>query len=287
MRRRVTMVLTLALPLAAYSLMAGAQTTPKGKGSAAASASAPAPSAAAPADSSSAPAASAAASASGSPAATASGAGTPAPVMVDMNASKPADQTMNGATYSVRLRDLEQRVDELKDQVRRSHTRLALLSDTILGGGTSGSRAEVQFDNEMSSAFQLIKAVFVVDGQVQYSRQDETGALSDQKEIPIYTGNLPPGDHTIQLELTFQGNGYGVFSYLKGYKFGVKSGHAFTVGEGKALVVTALAYEKGGVTTPLEQRPTIEWREKTAPIGSSPPPAAAASASTNAGGGKK
>jgi hypothetical protein len=276
------MVLTLALPLAAYSLMAGAQTTPKGKGAAAASASAstPASSAAAPSDSSSAaPAA--------PPAATASGAGTPAPVMVDMNAGKPADQTMNGATYSVRLRDLEQRVDELKDQVRRSHTRLALLSDTILGGGTSGSRAEVQFDNEMSSAFQLIKAVFVVDGQVQYSRQDETGALSDQKEIPIYTGNLPPGDHTIQLELTFQGNGYGVFSYLKGYKFGVKSGHAFTVGEGKALVVTALAYEKGGVTTPLEQRPTIEWREKSAPIGSAPPPAAAAGAGANSGGGKK
>jgi len=279
------MVLSLALPLAAYSFLASAQTTPKSKGaaapSAADSAAAPPPAAssssAAPADSS---------AAAPAPAPATSGAGTPAAVMVDMN-SKPADQTMNGATYSVRLRDLEQRVDELKDQVRRSHTRLALLSDTILGGGTSGSRAEVQFDNEMSSAFQLIKAVFVVDGQVQYSRQDETGALSDQKEIPIYTGNLPPGDHTIQLELTFQGNGYGVFSYLKGYKFGVKSGHAFTVGEGKALVVTALAYEKGGATTPLEQRPTIEWREKTAPIGSVPPPAAAATTTGGPGGGKK
>jgi hypothetical protein len=275
------MVLSLALPLAAYSLLASAQTTPKGKGAAAAP-SAAASAAPPPADSSS----SAAPAASGAPATATGGAGTPAPVMVDMN-SKPADQAMNGATYSVRLRDLEQRVDELKDQVRRSHTRLALLSDTILGGGTSGSRAEVQFDNEMSSAFQLIKAVFVVDGQVQYSRQDETGALSDQKEIPIYTGNLPPGDHTIQLELTFQGNGYGVFSYLKGYKFGVKSGHAFTVGEGKALVVTALAYEKGGATTPLEQRPTIEWREKTAPIGSVPAPAAAAAATSAPGGGKK
>ncbi len=45
---------------------------------------------------------------------------------------------MDGATYSVRLRDLEARVDELKDQIRRSHTRLALLSDTILCGGAAG-----------------------------------------------------------------------------------------------------------------------------------------------------
>src|SRR4051794_22457459 len=44
----------------------------------------------------------------------------------------PEKGSMDGATYGVRLRDLEARVDELKDQIRRSHTRLALLSDTIL-----------------------------------------------------------------------------------------------------------------------------------------------------------
>ena len=140
---------------------------------------------------------------------------------------------MNGATYAVRLRDLEQRVDELKDQIRRSHTRLALLSDTIIGGGAAGSRSEVEFKNEMSSAFQLTRALFVIDGQVQYNRQDDSGALADQKDIPIYSGSVPPGDHTIQVALTFQGNGYGVFSYLRGYKFEVKSSHSFTAVEGK------------------------------------------------------
>ena len=161
-----------------------------------------------------------------------------------MNA-KPPDQGMNGATYAVRLRDLEQRVDELKDQIRRSHTRLALLSDTIMSNGAAGSRAEVHFDNEMSSAFQLIRALFVMDGQVQYNRQDDSGALADQKDIPIYQGSVPPGDHTLQVALTFQGNGYGVFSYLRGYKFEVKSSHAFTAVEGKMLGVTATAFEKG------------------------------------------
>jgi hypothetical protein len=183
-----------------------------------------------------------------------------------MNA-RPADSAMNGATYAVRLRDLEQRVDELKDQIRRSHTRLALLSDTIMSNGAAGSRAEVRFDNEMSSAFQLIRALFVMDGQVQYNRQDDSGALADQKDIPIYQGSVPPGDHTLQVALTFQGNGYGVFSYLRGYKFEVKSSHAFTAVEGKAVTVTATAYEKGGVTTPLEQRPTIDWHEKVQALG--------------------
>jgi hypothetical protein len=215
--------------------------------------------------------------------------------MQAMQAARPA---MNGPTYAVRLRDLEARVDELKDQIRRSHTRLALLSDTIMSGGAAGSRSDVVFDNEMSNAFRLVRATFVIDGTVQYNRTDETGALADQKTIPIFSGSVPPGDHTVQVLLGFQGNGYGVFTYLKGYHFEVKSAHSFTAVEGRTLTLTATAIEKGGVTTPLEQRPSVEWHENVGPIagsGTGPAPAtqsksapsgAAVTGSVSIGGGK-
>jgi hypothetical protein len=189
---------------------------------------------------------------------------------------------MDGATYSVRLRDLEARVDELKDQIRRSHTRLALLSDTILSGGVAGSRSEIALHNEMSSAFRLTRALVVLDGAVQYNRSDDTGALADQKEIPVFSGSVPPGDHTVSVLLNFQGNGYGVFTYLRGYKFEVKSSHSFTAVEGKTLTLAATALEKGGVTTPLEQRPGIEWQEKVQSLGSSAAVAAGVTGSPGA-----
>ncbi|MEO8796288.1 MAG: hypothetical protein ABI551_00250, partial [Polyangiaceae bacterium] len=139
-----------------------------------------------------APSASGATSASASPAASSSAtpaaAGSAAPTTT---AAPAASGQMDGATYAVRLRDLEGRVDELKDQIRRSHTRLALLSDTIMGGGAAGSRSEVTFENQMSSAFKLTKAVIVLDGAVQYNRQDDSGALADQKEIPVFNGSVP------------------------------------------------------------------------------------------------
>jgi len=197
---------------------------------------------------------------------------------------------MDGATYAVRLRDLEGRVDELKDQIRRSHTRLALLSDTIMGGGAAGSRSEITFENQMSSAFKLTRAVIVLDGAVQYNRQDDSGALADQKEIPVFNGSVPPGDHTVSILLNFQGNGYGVFTYLRGYKFEVKSSHSFTATEGKTIAVIATALEKGGVTTPLEQRPSVQWNEKVQSLGGTgaapaAAPAATGNASGSAGGG--
>ena len=238
-------------------------------------------------------AASASAAASGSAVApsTSAAAGTAPASSATPNAGGPAvpiPAQADGATYSVRLRDLEARVDELKDQIRRSHTRLSLLSDTILTGGAAGSRAEIIFHNEMSSAFRLIKAAFIIDGAVQYNRQDETGVLADQKEIPLFSGSMPPGDHMVQAVLQFQGNGYGVFTYLRGYKFDVRNAHSFTVVEGKAIVVTGTSLEKGGVTTPLEQRPQFEWNEKIQPLGAGPaagaPKGAAAPASTGVGG---
>jgi hypothetical protein len=203
----------------------------------------------------------------GNPSPTSTGTATSAPAGSGPAVPIPDKPAMDGATYSVRLRDLEARVDELKDQIRRSHTRLALLSDTILSGGAAGSRVEIIFHDEMSSAFRLISALFVVDGAIQYNRQDDTGALADQKEIPIFSGSIPPGDHTVIVKLKFQGNGYGVFTYLRGYKFDVQSAHNFTAVEGKTLQLIATSLEKGGVTTPLEQRPTIEWQEKVNALG--------------------
>lgn len=169
---------------------------------------------------------------------------------------------MDGPTYAVRLRDLEQRIDDLKEQIRRSHTRLSLLSDTILSGGGAGSRSVIKFDNELSSAFRVTRVLVVLDGAVQYNKTDQSGALSDQVEIPIFNGSVPPGDHTLQVLVNLQGNGYGVFSYLRGYRFEVRSSHSFTAVEGKTINLEAVAYEKGGVTTPLEERPAVRYVEK-------------------------
>lgn len=270
----------VALPVAAQAPSSAAA---KATGSAAPAASA-APSSSAAAKS--APSASAAPAASGTPSAgapaTAAGtpaAGAPAPGAAGTPAAAGATPApgMDGPTYAVRLRDLEQRIDELKEQIRRSHTRLSLLSDTILSGGGAGSRASIKLTNELSSAFRVTRALVVLDGAVQYNKTDQSGALADQAEIPIFSGSIPPGDHTVQILVNLQGNGYGVFSYLRGYRFEVRSSHSFTAVEGKTINLQAVAYEKGGVTTPLEERPAVRYVEKVVTglaDGATPAPAA-------------
>ena len=153
---------------------------------------------------------------------------------------------------------LEKNVNELKEQIFRTKARLNLLKETVLGGVIGASRAVIRHKNEMGSSFRLVKAAYALDG-VQISAKSE-GGLPEMQEFDVYNGAIQPGSHTLSVALVYQGNGFGVFSYLKGYKFNVKSSHTFVAGESKSTNITVVGYEKGNITTQLSDKPAIDFR---------------------------
>ncbi len=162
--------------------------------------------------------------------------------------------------YNVRLKALERNVNELKEQVFRTKARLNLLKETVLGVHIGASRGIIRHKNEMSGTFKLIKAVYALDGVQIFSRADDSGHLADMGEFDIYNGAIQQGSHSLSVSLQYQGNGFGVFSYLKGYKFNVRASNTFVAAEGKATVVTVVGFEKGGITTNMEEKPDIQFR---------------------------
>jgi hypothetical protein len=199
-----------------------------------------------------------------SPPATAPAATTPPPQPAPPPPSDPATagQTNANGSYTVRLHDLERRVNELKEQIFRSKARLNLLNETVLHGVIAGARSVIMHKNEMGSMYTPIRYVYALDGQEIYAKNDETGKLGDQKEIEVFNGSITPGNHTLSVQMIYQGNGYGVFSYLKGYKFIAKSSRTFTAPEGKQLQLKVVGFEKGNpVTTDPKDRPAVDFRE--------------------------
>jgi hypothetical protein len=181
--------------------------------------------------------------------------------------------TGDSGAYTVRLRSLEKNVNELKEQIFRTKARLNLLKETVLGGVIGASRAVIHHKNEMGSSFRLVKAAFALDG-VQIAAKSE-GGLADMQEFDVYNGAIQPGSHTLSVALQYQGNGFGVFSYLKGYKFNVKSSHTFVAGESKSTNITVVGYEKGNITTQLSDKPAIDFRVNVMSAGESGTAAAA------------
>lgn len=188
---------------------------------------------------------------------------TAAPVAAEGATENTAEKTsLDAATYSVRLRDLEQRINELKEQIFRSKARLSLLAETVLQGVVAGSQTTIVHENKMSASYKLVKAVYALDGAPIFNRADEEGGLGEKAVFDIYNGSIVPGEHTLTVNLEYRGHGYGIFSYLKGYRFKVRSSYSFTAPEGKAVSVRVVAYEKGGPTAPLEERPAIRYQEQ-------------------------
>lgn len=164
------------------------------------------------------------------------------------------------SAYALRLRNLEQQINEVKEQIFQSKARLSMLAETVLQGVVSGSKAVIVHKNEMGSSYQLVRIVYSLDGAPIFNRSLEDGDLS-LKEFQIYNGSIVPGEHTISVNLEYQGNGQGIFSYMKGYSFKVKSNFSFTAPENKTINLKVLGFERGGPTIPLDQRPAVRFKE--------------------------
>jgi hypothetical protein len=169
--------------------------------------------------------------------------------------------TRQSEIYGDRLDVLQSDVDELKQKIFRSKTRLGLLKETVLRGVMAGSRIIVAHRNLMGSGFRLVRVVYILDGAQIYARTDETGTLDSEDEVVIFDGNLPPGPHNVTVELTYQGHGFGVFSYLSGYTFESRSSHSFDAPENSALKLASIGFERGNITTEMKNRPSVSWQE--------------------------
>lgn len=173
---------------------------------------------------------------------------------------QPAGNARESEIYGDRLDGIEAEVAAIKDRIFRSKARLAVLRDTVMSGVMAGGRVMIVHRNLMGSGFRLVRVAVILDGAQIYGRSDDTGALDQEDELPVFDGNLPPGPHEIAVELSYQGQGYGAFSYLKGYTFKSASSHSFAVGESGQFKLVSKGYERGNLTTEMKDRPAVEWQ---------------------------
>jgi hypothetical protein len=98
----------------------------------------------------------------------------------------------------------------------------------------------------------------VLDGEVIHNAR--YGALDEApNSIWLYTGLVPAGDHVLQFLANLGGDGEGDLSYLRGYRFTVKSSHAFQAPASRRLRLCVRLWEKAGV--PMVERPALRYVE--------------------------
>jgi hypothetical protein len=185
----------------------------------------------------------------------------PAPAPAASNdKSKSSSPPTADEAFTTRVKTLEEQVTDLKEKIFRTKARLMLLQETVLGGDLSvGARAILFHRNEMGSTFAIESVAYALDGAPIYTKVDVNGDLQKRQEFEIFNGRIVPGQHQIAAKVVYRGHGYGVFSYLEGYKFKVQSSYTFNAEAAKVTTVKIVGFEKGGFTTDLKDRPAIRY----------------------------
>jgi len=198
--------------------------------------------------------------------------------------SGPAGAQTADEAFTTRVKTLEEEVVDLKEKIYRSKARLLLLQETVLGGDLStGARAVLFHKDEMGNSFVLESVAYALDGAPIFTKVNDDGDLEKREEFEIFNGRIVPGQHQVAVRLVYRGNGYGVFSYLEGYKFKVQSSYTFNAEAGKVTTVRVVGFEKGGLTTDLKDRPAVRYDievSRDAPRPRSDAPAPSASSGT-------
>ncbi len=187
-----------------------------------------------------------------------------APAAAPGPVAPPPAQTADEA-FATRVKTLEEQVVDLKEKIFRTKARLLLLQETVLGGDLStGARAVIFHRNEMGSQFVLESVAYALDGAPIFTKVDANGDLDKREEFEIFNGRIVPGNHQIAVRMVYRGSGYGIFSYLEGYKFKLQSNQTFSAEGGKVTTVKVVGYEKGGITADIKDKPGIRYDITTA-----------------------
>lgn len=192
------------------------------------------------------------------PAAPATTATSAAPASDGASAEEPA----RSAEFNRQLLTIEEDVHALKEQVFRSKATLQLLKEIVVQGSTSGARATIWHENRLGRAYTVESIAYYLDGQGKFSKADASGALNAMPDFKVFEGGLPPGNHTLTVNLRLRGNGLGVFSYVQDYTVNVQASTAFAAEEGKTCTVRVTTNERKGIGRSFVERPEVVFQTR-------------------------
>jgi len=163
--------------------------------------------------------------------------------------------------HDFKLRELEEKVVNLKEKVFRSKTRLLLLKERLLNDVIAEAKVVIFHENDMGSSFKPVSALYHLDGEKIYFQDDSTKMLEDTATFEIFNQNLVPGNHVLSVEMVYRGDS-ALFAYLKDYLFKLRASYTFYATKGKITTVRAIGYQKGDITYDLRERPSITFDVK-------------------------
>jgi len=147
--------------------------------------------------------------------------------------------------YEVKIRDLERRVEELKERIRnmrqRDPTSIVLYPYTLA------------IADRVGSGLRLVEARAWLGADLVLFAKDERGL---PRQLGVRDAALFAGETALQVELTYRGDDP-IFVYMSAFHTTVRAKELVHLAPGESTALLIEAVERGDATTPILERPAI------------------------------
>ncbi len=163
--------------------------------------------------------------------------------------------------YDLRMDEMQSGMNELREDVFRSRSRLFLLREQVLNDSLGGAQMIITHINELMKSFNMISVVYSLDGTQIFSAHRDGSTIEKQKELELLRRSVLPGAHNLSVQVVLEGRGRFIFAYPKAYRYTITTSHAFTVDTGQTVELDVIGYLQKGVKD-YAQRPGIRFVER-------------------------
>ena len=158
------------------------------------------------------------------------------------------------------LQDLEKKINNLRNQILDTKSKIMELGDRLSQGFISGTKLKIIIDNKLKGSFVPVKMVVKIDGYPIY-KSDKESELVSATSLEAFSASVLPENHRIDVEMIVRGKGFGIFTYMEAVKMLVKTTYYLNAPRGKEIKLYIIPYDRGSFYK-LQDRPKIKFEVK-------------------------
>lgn len=153
-------------------------------------------------------------------------------------------------------------IDRMKQEVLNKKTQMMLFKQLLRSEGIESNFpiVNIKHINEMGARYKIYSLTYSIDKDRVYTFHAEDNFTKQElgRETSVFKGPLAPGVHELLVEVIYQGNDTGVFSYINDYKIPSQIKKMVKIDKGQNLDIQIIGYEKGWALTDFKDRPDLK-----------------------------
>lgn len=142
--------------------------------------------------------------------------------------------------YQNEIKEFDKIIDQINQDIKKEKKDISFLKNSLINNEISASKLVVKLINKDDGYFKITKVKITMNGN-NILTKDSLG----KKELTIFNESSSPGLYTFNFDLYVEGAGYGIFTYMKSYKFRIKRTVKVKVHDIGKSKLKIIIYKKG------------------------------------------